>query len=34
MDDSNARRDWNHKHKFDLPQLVETMLREVKQLYK
>ena len=34
MDDSNARRDWNHKHKFDLPQLVETMLRETRELYK
>ena len=34
MDDSNARRDWNHSHEYDLPKLTKTMLDEVKKLYK
>lgn len=26
FDDSNARNDWNWKHDYDLPELVQTML--------
>lgn len=33
FDDSDARRDWKWKHKYDLDKLVELMVRDVRMNY-
>jgi len=29
LEDSNARRDWNYRHHYDLPKLVTFMLQNI-----
>lgn len=33
FDDSDARRDWNWSHKYDLQKLVSLMVKDVKENY-
>lgn len=33
LDDSNARRDWNWNHKYNISDLVETMFGYLQPLY-